>query len=128
RGYLTKEPADLEGPFDLAVAATNGNAKIVVVSSLEFALDSVAFAQGLQMTARGFTLHSRNPGNVTLLINSLHWLNDNTDFMNVGEPIDAAVLKIPDPSTVLMVKVLTIFVWPVLALGFGGVVWWVRRK
>ncbi|MCH7631928.1 MAG: Gldg family protein [Planctomycetes bacterium] len=128
RGYLTKEPADLEGPFDLAVAATNGNAKIVVVSSLEFALDSVAFAQGLQMTARGFTLHSRNPGNVTLLINSLHWLNDNTDFMNVGEPIDAAVLKIPDPSTVRMVKVLTIFVWPVLALGFGGVVWWVRRK
>ncbi len=79
------------------------------------------------MGPHGFSMRSRNPGNVTLLINSLHWLNDNTEFMNIGRVIDAAVLEIPSPTTVRLVQVLTIFVWPVLALVAGGVVWWVRR-
>ena len=128
QSYLTKVETDADGPFDLAVAAKKGDAKIVVVSSRGFAVDQVAFARELRMTAQGISLTSRNPGNVTLLINSLHWLNDNTEFMNIGEPINAAVLEIPKPSTVRMVKVLTIFVWPFVALGCGGVVWWVRRK
>jgi len=60
-------------------------------------------------------------------VNSLHWLNDNTDFMNLGKPIDAAILAV-DRRTVGIVQVLTIFVWPVLALGCGGVAWWMRRR
>ena len=79
-------------------------------------------------SASGFTVRSRNPGNVTLLINSLHWLNDNTAFMNIGQPIDAEVLEIDSPSTITMVKVLTVLVWPALALCGGGVAWWIRRK
>ncbi len=128
RGYVSRKlEGDLEGPFDLAVAAAKGDAKIVVVSSREFAADQVAFAQQFVMGPHGFSMRSRNPGNVTLLINSLHWLNDNTEFMNIGKVIDAAVLEIPSPTTVRMVQVLTIFVWPMLALVAGGVVWWVRR-
>jgi len=126
--YLTKEPDDLEGPFDLAVAATKGDAKVVVVSSRDFALDGVAFAKELSMGPQGFSFRSRNPGNVTLLVNALHWLNDNTEFMNVGQPIDMAVLEIKDKSTERVVQVLTMFVWPALALCCGGVVWWVRRR
>jgi len=128
RQYLTLAQDDREGPFDLAVAAHKGNEKVVVVSAREFAVDDVAFARGMSMTAEGFSLHARNPGNVTLLINSLHWLNDNADFMNIGKPIDAAVLEIKNSSTVTKVKALTIFFWPVLALIGGGVAWWIRRR
>jgi hypothetical protein len=119
---------DLEGPFELAVAATKDDSKIVVVSSRDFAVDGIAFAREMAMTARGFTIRMRNPGNSSLLINSLHWLNDNTEFMNIGKPIDAAVLEIADKSTVKAVRAFTIFVWPLLALVCGGVVWWVRRR
>ena len=113
---------------DLAVAATKGDAKVAVVSSREFAEDDVAFARELGMGPQGITIRTRNPGNVTLLINTMHWLNDNTAFMNIGKPIDAAVLEIPKPSTVKTVQALTIFVWPVVALACGGVMWWVRRR
>ncbi|MBI4716345.1 MAG: Gldg family protein [Planctomycetes bacterium] len=128
RDYFTKEPEDLEGPFTLAVAAGKGEAKIVVVSARDFATDQVAFAREMALGPQGFTIRSRNPGNVTLLLNSLHWLNDNTQFMNIGKPIDMAVLQIDTPSKERMVQVLTIFVWPALALVCGGAVWWVRRQ
>jgi hypothetical protein len=127
-GFLRKAEGDLEGPFTLAVAATKGDAKAVVVSARDFATDQVAFAPEFAITSQGFTIRSRNPGNVTLFINSLHWLNDNTEFMNLGKPIDAAVLEIPKNSHVRAVRVLTIGVWPALALVLGGVTWWVRRK
>jgi len=128
REYLTRAEGDLEAPFDLAVAATKGDAKIVVVSSAEFAVDSVAFAQAFMVGPRGLSIRSRNPGNVSLLVNSLHWLSDNTEFMNIGKPIDAAVLQIGSNSTVRSVQALTIFVWPMLALVCGGIAWWVRRR
>lgn len=127
-GYLHRVESDTEGPFTLAVAAEKGDSRIVVVSSRDFASDSVAFAQGFAVTSQGLTLRSLNPGNISLFVNSLHWLNGNTDFMNVGQPIDAAVLEVKSPSTVRAVQVLTIFVWPALALAVGCVAWWTRRK
>lgn len=128
REYMVKEEGDLEGPFDLAVAATKGQGKIVVVSARDFATDAVAFARQLAVGPRGFTIRSRNPGNVALLINSLHWLNDNTQFMNIGKPIDAAVLQVGSESTVKAVQALTIFGWPTLAMVCGGITWWIRRR
>lgn len=126
--HLTMEPTDSQGPFVLAAAATKGDARIVVVSSREFAEDGVAFARAMSFTPQGISLRSRNPGNVLLLINSLHWLSGNTEFMNIGQPIDSAVLAIPDSTTVKAVQVLTIFAWPALALIMGGAVWLVRRR
>ena len=127
RDYLTKEQGDLEGPFDLAMAAAKDDDKIVVVSSRDFATDNVAFAREFVLSAQGFGLRSRNPGNVALFINSLHWLNDNTEFVNIGKPIDTAVLEV-DKSTTKVVQAVTIVVWPLLALGCGLVAWWVRRR
>lgn len=126
--HLTLEPTDSLGPFVLAAAAAKGDSRIVVVSSREFADDGVAFARAMSFTPQGIALRSRNPGNVLLLINSLHWLAGNTEFMNIGQPIDAAVLAIPDSTTVKAVQALTIFVWPALALFLGGAVWLVRRR
>ncbi|MCH7807940.1 MAG: Gldg family protein [Planctomycetes bacterium] len=128
QNYLTRDDGDLEGPYTLAVAATKGEAKTVVVSSRAFAEDTVAFARELAMSSTGFQLRLRNPGNVTLLVNTLHWLNDNTQFLNIGSPVELAILKVDSPSTIKMVRALTIVIWPALAL-FGGVtVWWVRRR
>ncbi len=120
-----KQADDLDGPFPIAVAATKGDAKVVVVSSSDFAMDAIAFARGLVQTSRGFSIRSLNPGNIMLVVNSLHWLNDNTEFTNIGKPIDAAVLEIADETAV---QALTIFVWPFLAIIGGGVSWWVRRR
>ncbi len=127
RGYLTKLEHDKEGPFVLALAAQRGDAKVVVVSSRGFAVDGNAFAMAMVRTPSGFGIRHANPGNVALFVNSLHWLNDNTQFMNIGKPIDSAVLNV-ERSTVKKVQALTVFVWPFLALCCGGVVWWVRRR
>jgi len=127
-GYLTQDERDVSGPFLLAAAGEKGDAKIVVVSSSDFATDDTALAQGFVMTSQGFGIRSLHPGNVTLLINSLHWLDDNTEFMNIGQPIDASVLAIKKDSTRKAIQTLTIFVWPALALAFGGLAWWTRRR
>jgi ABC-type uncharacterized transport system len=128
RDYVVKEQNDLEGPFTLAIAATKGDAKVVVISSRDFATDQVAFAREMAMTPNGVTIRSRNPGNIGLFINTLHWLNDNTEFMNVGQPIDSAVLAIPSETTVKTVQAITIGAWPALTMFLGGVVWWIRRR
>ena len=128
REYFTKEAGDLDGPFTLAVAASKGDAKIVVVSSRTFATDAVAFARGLAMTSQGVTIRTLNPGNVTLTVKALHWLNDKVEFMDIGRPIESSVLEIAGPTTVKAVQAFTIFVWPAVALACGGAAWWVRRR
>lgn len=127
-GSMVRDENDTLGPYTLAVAGSKNDAKVVVVSSRSFAVDEVAFARQLAFTSQGMTVRSSNPGNVTLFINSLHWLNDNTSFMNIGKPIDAAVLEIKNESTRRWIQALTIFAWPALALAFGGVTWWTRRR
>ncbi|MCH7925173.1 MAG: Gldg family protein [Planctomycetes bacterium] len=127
RQYMTKVAGDLVGPFELAVAATKGEGKIVLVSARDFALDNVAFAREMAITAQGFTLRARNPGNVTLVVNALHWLNDNTAFMNIGRPIDASVLAV-DSGDVKFLRILAIVVIPLLPFGCGIVAWRIRRR
>lgn len=128
REYMTKEPGDLEGPFTLGVVATKGDAKTVVVSSRAFAEDQAAFARGMSIGPQGLVVRLLNAGNVALMINAMHWLNDNMEFMNIGKPIESAVLRIEQKSTETMVRAMTIFVWPLLALASGGIAWWVRRR
>jgi len=126
--YLSKVDTDLDGPFDLAVCGQHGEAKVVIVSSMFFAVDSVAFARQMSLGPQGFVLRAQNPGNVSLMVNTMHWLNDNEEFMSLGQPIESGVLQIADKSTETLVQGITIFVWPALVLCCGGVVWWVRRR
>ncbi|MHC5112609.1 MAG: hypothetical protein ACYTHJ_22345, partial [Planctomycetota bacterium] len=125
---MTRIETDLQQPFTLAAAAEKGEAKIIVVGSRAFAEDAVAFAREIVFGPRGLQVITRNPGNVSLMVNGLHWLNDNTEFMNIGSPIDLAVLKVDSPSTVKVVQGLTIVVWPTLALLGGVAAWWIRRR
>lgn len=127
-GFVTRLEDATDGPFDLALAAKKGDDKIVVVSSRGFATDALAFRSQLVVQGGGLAIRSVSPGNITLLINSLHWLNDNSEFMNLGKPVEPAVLSIEDPATETTVAWLTIGVWPGLASLCGVAVWWVRRR
>ncbi len=126
--FFRKVKGDLEGPFDLAAAAGKGESKIVVISSARFADDATAMSRVMVLGAGGLQLRNRNPGNAALFLNSLHWLNDNTEFMNIGRPIDLAVLDIPNKNTLTAVKVFSMGLWPLIAIASGCAVWLVRRR
>ena len=129
--FLVKSDSDFMGTFEIAMAATRdeGKGKIVVVSASEFATDSVAFAAQMMLTGQGLVTRQVNPGNVTFFVNSLHWLNDNTEWMNLGSPIDTSTITVErDSPAMKFVQVLVVALWPGLALCFGLVVWWVRRS
>ena len=127
-GEFPKAADDLIGPFTVAAAAARGESKIVVVSSPSFAMDSVAFANDWVLTPQGLAVVKANPSNVTLFVNALHWLADNTQWMNLGRPIESRVLEISEGPTLTAVRALVYVVWPALALACGGVVWIVRRR
>lgn len=125
---VVKAPGDLEGPFTTAAAASTDDAKIVVIGARDFCTDELAFAREMAVTSQGFVLRSRNPGNLTLLVNSLHWLNDNTEIMNLGQPIDTARLEIAEGPELTFIGVLVKYLWPLAVAICGGAVWYVRRR
>jgi hypothetical protein len=130
--YLVKNEGDIEGPFLVAVAAEKTGAenvaKTVVVSARQFAGDALAFAPGFVRTSQGFALRPMNPGNVTVFLNALHWLNDNEEWLNLGRPIEAHTLEIADKEQVQLVQWLSFAAFPGLALLAGGVMWMIRRR
>lgn len=128
RGYFTKEEGDSEGPFDVAAAGSNGDAKVVLVSSRNFAEDRVAFNARMGLTAQGLTMFLVNPGNSGLLLNSLHWLNDNTAYMDLGKPIQMNTLKLPSETAAKTVRVAAFVFMPLLAIGAGLVIMFARRR
>ncbi|MCG3130383.1 MAG: hypothetical protein FLDDKLPJ_01140 [Phycisphaerae bacterium] len=128
QGYFTKVDGDADGPFTVALAAEKGEAKVVAVSSPFFAEDRVALQPQVMMTAQGLTIGYPNPGNVSLFLNALHWLNDNTDYMNLGTPIQMQKLDVPSESALMAVRVLAAFGWPGIAVIAGIAVMFTRRR
>ncbi len=126
--FVVKVPDDPTGPFIVAATAVRDDDKIAVLSSHDFFTDETAFAVGATLTARGLSLHSRNPGNLTLFVNSLHWLNDNEEIMNLGRPIDVATLEVKPGRALSFLGFVAWGLWPALALVCGGAVWYMRRR
>ena len=127
--YVQKVKGDLEGPFTVAAAASKDDAKVVVISARDFCADEMAFARDLAVTAEGLVVRSRNPGNLTLLVNTLHWLNDNEGIMGLGRPIDTATLDVAKGSfSWFFVRALVWAFWPILVVVGGLGVWYVRRR
>ncbi len=133
--HVTKGKMDQSGPFPIAVAATKVRddktvGKIVLVSSLRFAMDAVALSRALMQGAQGFMLVLNNPANMDLLVNAIHWLNDNEGLIGKGtESRDIPRLDELTPGVGLTVaRALAVAVWPVMALLAGVAVWFVRRR
>ena len=111
-----------------AAAATQEDAKDVVVSARDFCTDEMAFSMQAVLSAQGISLRSRNPGNLTLFVNALHWLNDNESIMNLGQPLDVATLEIAEGPTLSFLKFLVWGLWPLAAALCGVAAWYVRRR
>jgi hypothetical protein len=127
--FIVRSPSDYPGDFPIGVVATRGDARMVVVASAQFAIDQVALASEPVLTSQGFAIRPRNPGNVALFMNSLHWLNDNIKWMNLGTPIDTSTLAVEqDSGAMKFVWALSVLILPGLAAIGGFLVWTVRRR
>ena len=125
---LVRSDANTEGPFIIAVAATKGDAKIIVFGTREFAMDRYTRASRPVLVGQSLAFLPAFPANITLFANSLHWLNDDEDRMELGRPIDPGILTIDSKTTVTAVRVLVYALWPALAMSCGLVVWQIRRR
>ncbi|HNO77817.1 MAG TPA: Gldg family protein [Phycisphaerae bacterium] len=127
--YIVPADGDFQGEFLFGATAEKGDGKIVVINSTQFATDRVAQARQLAATPQGLSVIPVNPGNPTLFINALHWLNDNAEWMNLGSPIDYSTLNIKKgASSTLAVQVFATAVWPLLAAICGLGVYFARRR
>lgn len=132
--YTKKSKMDVSGPFPIAVAASRTKddkpaGKMVLVSSRSFAIDQVALSRGLAQMGGGMVLVLNNPANLDVLVNSVHWLNDNEGRIGKGiESRDMPRLDIEPGVGTTVVKTLAAAVWPALALVAGLAVWFVRRR
>ena len=127
--FIVRAPDDSEGEFTVAAAASKGEEKVAVISSRAFAADQIALAQEWVLTAQGVAVRPRNPGNVTLMVNTLYWLDDNTEWMSLGSPVDLATLSVErDSSAMTAVRMISWIGLPGLAACAGLVMWWVRRS
>lgn len=126
---VTLQDGDSVGPFTVAVAADSGEGKIIVVSGRSPFSDDWALSPMMMLTSQGIAVRQRNPGNVHLFINSLHWLNDRTEWLDVGKPVDIGTIAIdPQSASMRVVRAFAYAGWPAMALAAGGVVWWMRRR
>jgi hypothetical protein len=126
-----KEPTDLSPPFYLALAAENTKtkARAVVFGDDLFATDAMVNDSQAVLTAQGIGTLLVNPGNIELFTNSAFWLNNNENLIAVG-PRGHDVPRIADISDAGQTawKIFLWVVWPLAALGLGGVVYMFRRK
>lgn len=116
------------GPFNLAVAAEKGDSKILVISSPNCMSDDVALAPAVVRTSRGYILRQQNPGNISLLLNGLHWLNDKAEWMELGRPANTGSIEIAQGPTLTFIKVFAAGIWPMMVVGCGLVAWRIRRR
>ena len=122
---------DLPAPFPLAVAASRGDAKrLVVIGSEQFASNQLLSAGQLMLSGGGLVVAKLYPANQDLMINALHWLTGEADRIAVG-PRSADVRrldKLEEGPEATFCRVFLVGIWPGLALVAGAVVWLVRRR
>lgn len=115
---IEKEKNDLSGPFVVACAITdevgadNKNPKIVIISSSNFVDES--------LTANGL-------GNTDLLLNSINWLQDNTQNISVSpKDLSSNYLQLSGAKQLLF-SGLVVIVIPIIIL-ISGITVCIRRK
>ena len=120
---------DIPGPFPIALAASKGEQKIVVlVAGEKMISDAIAVSNQLFYSAGGgLQVRRRAPGNLAFFLNILPDLDDTLQWINIGSPIDSSKIEITDRQLMFW-RVLAVGVLPTLALLSGCCVWYIRRR
>lgn len=112
---IDKEPGDLSGPFNVAVAVSDKagerETKIVVVANSVFA--------GSQFVGNG--------GNMDFLLNSVNWMQDRKDNISItAKSLDTGVLTMSTLQRLLFSGIVVILI-PLSIIIYGIMVWLKRR-
>ena len=108
------EEGDIEGPFALAVAVTEGDTQIVWVSSSYLTDDSAN--------------QSVSGGNEDFFLNCVSWLCGSESGISIhSKSLDTEYLTIPS-GTASLLTALAVVIIPAAFLAFGIVIWYRRKK
>ena len=127
---------DVSTPMDLAVAAVReedpeanrAESKIVVLSVGASMLDMYITRRiGVSDNKGGFSFDPPPELNPTLVVNSLYWLVDETDFIAAG-PAGTGTIGTIDTATETVLKVMSMAGFPVIVLIVGALVMFFRRR
>ncbi len=128
-GKTRQRGDDIPGPFPIALTASKGEQKIVVIASGERMIsDAIAVSSQLHMSpGGGLQVRRRAPGNLSFFLKILHYLDDTLQWINIGSPIDSSQIEITDRQRNFW-RVMAVGVLPTLALLSGCCVWYIRRR
>ncbi len=114
-----KEPADLNGPFTLAVAVVDQaenydrDSRLILVSNGRFT-DGELVAQV--------------PGNLNFILNCFNWLCERTDNLEIRPKSLSTPMLFMSGADALLYSGLVVILIPLLVLGSGVFVWLRRRN
>jgi hypothetical protein len=125
--HAKRDSSDPSGPFTIAVAASKGSERVVVVSDPLFASDFLTTAGPQDVFGR--PLYSMFPANAELFTNSVYWLAGLDPLIAPGaRSHDIRRLGAITPTAMAAVWWLVLAGLPVATLAAGTAVWVVRRK
>ncbi len=137
----TRRDDDRKPPFTLAVAAERSAAattqpttapgapqRVVVFASSNFASNSLIEAMALDPST--FSLYALFPGNLDLVLNTIHWLTNDAGRISVGAQHGEVprLDKLKDDGWYFFWKIFLVGIWPASALVVGAGVWMLRRQ
>lgn len=112
----TNDDKDIKGPLNLAYAVSakdGGKPKAIVLGGFTPLVDQVISQQG----------------NRDFALNSVNWLEEQTDLVTIrprqGDAYQQITLTSGQANSIF---IFTIVLFPLLFLVIGGVIWWRRRK
>lgn len=111
---LQQTPEDIAGPLDLAYAVEqeDGKSKMVV------------FGNTMMLTDSFF----REFANRDFVMNSIAWVTGNENLVSIRPLEDATETADLSFGNRILLNVLLLGIVPLLFMGFGGFIWWRRRR
>ncbi len=118
---INKEPGDIDGPFELAVAVTDSiytdkqyTTKLVVVGS-SYLLD-----ENINSYVAG--------ANGDFLVSCVNWLQDKTDSVFIMPKTSKNSQLVMNQQQALLIMLCSVIILPLIIFGWGLVVWLRRRN
>lgn len=127
--YVERTEEDRLGPFPVVYLAEKENSKIAVWASDMATVGNRMLANQVFLSMSDGKLHTqrRAPGNLTLFVNLLHYLDDSAQWLHVASPVDSSRVAITEGELTFW-RTIVVGVWPALAMLGGGLVWFLRRR